>query len=255
MIRSTFFVGGLLLSLLASCGPKGGTDVGNGATVSVNLRGYERKAMTISSGVKLSSGVEIDEVWIAVRDFKLRDGNCNGREAVEPLDFVGPVVAEIVDVGVVGPAPEFGVATGEYCRLRVRLHPLEAAELPEGAPAALAGNAVLVSGRRADGVPFTIATQKKFDFRLDATGSSFSVEGDEPFIIGFELATIIAAMELDTYDDAYIVIDDESDPQGVQRFNRALRQSAQLFRDDDDDGALSPSESAPGRAVAADLGN
>ena len=77
MKRTSFLVGGFVLSALVSCGPKGGTDVGNGATVKVDLRAYEEAPMTTGKSLKLASGVEIDAVWIGVRDLKL-NGECDG---------------------------------------------------------------------------------------------------------------------------------------------------------------------------------
>lgn len=248
MTRSALLAFGLMLA--ASCGPKGGTDVGNGATVSFNVRGYEEPAMSGAQSLTLENGVQLDAVWVAIDQFRLQRGaGCTGADSPD-VDFEGPAVADLLDAGVVGGLPQFDVEGGEYCRLRVNLHDVAAEELPPGAPPELAGSSVVVIGRRADGVPFTIRTAQRMELRLDAVGSPFELAGEEPLILGFDLRALIDSVELDTFTGPSILIDATNTPSVIAQFDQAVRTGASLFRDDNADGVLSPPEHAQGKALA-----
>lgn len=230
------------LIAIASCGPKGGTDVGNGASVKINVRGYEQPQMGGTQAVTLENGVVLDSVWVAVERIRLRAGSdCSGADD-PPVDFDGPAIADLLGPGVVTGAPEFEVAGGSYCRLHVSLHRVDAAELPVGAPAELGGASVLVLGRRADGVPFTIRTKQPFELRLDANDGAFELNGEEALILGFELRLLVDSVDLDSFPGPEISIDDDTAPNVVAQFDRAVRTSAKLFDDENADGGLSPSE-------------
>ncbi|NUO52112.1 MAG: hypothetical protein HOV80_24940 [Polyangiaceae bacterium] len=235
----------LVCAGLLSCGPKGGTDVGNGATVSFNLRAIEDGEGSSSAHVvKLKNGVEIDSVWIAVEHFELRSGEDCGGDVGQNVSYEGRAIANLVTAGITGERPVFDVPAGPYCRLRMRLHKVAANDVPTEAPAELAGNSILITGRRADQVPFTVTSTVNVNFRLDASDSSFEVEGDEPFILGFSLLAMIDSLALDTYTVDPIVISDALAPQVVNEFDRALRQAVSMHRDTNADGALSVDESA-----------
>jgi hypothetical protein len=245
------------LSLFASCGPRGGTDVGNGATVKLNLRGYQKPASS-AAAITLASGTEVDTLWIAVADVRLQAGaRCGQNDNVDDtIDFDGVAVADLLDAGVLGPRPEFVEASGPHCRLRMDLHPIAAEELPQGAPAELVGHALLIRGSRADGVPFIARSNLPGQLRLDSRQDSFAVaDGDDAFIVGFDLVAVVESLELDTFEGEEIVIDDRTEPDIVAKLNKELRKSATLFRDGDDDGVLSAAESADAAALASDSGN
>ena len=229
------------LIAIASCGPKGGTDVGNGASVKINVRGYEQPQMGGTQAVTLENGVELDSVWVAIERVRLRSGSCAGPDD-SPLALQGPVIAGLLGPGVVSGTPEFETASGSYCRLHVSLHRVDAGELPVGAPAELGGASVLVLGRRADGVPFTIRTKQPFELRLDAKDGAFDLDGEEALILGFELRALVDSVDLDSFSGPEILIDDDTEPSVVAQFDRAVRLSARLFDDENADGGLSPSE-------------
>ena len=233
----------LVCAGLLSCGPKGGTDVGNGATVSFNLRAIEDGEGSSSAHVvKLKNGVEIDAVWIAVEHFELRAGEDCGGDVGDNVIYEGRAIANLLTAGVAGERPVFDVPPGPYCRLRMRLHKVAGNDVPADAPAELAGNSIVITGRRADGVAFSVASKQNVNFRLDANDMSFDIEGDQPFILGFSLLAMIDSLALDSYPATTIVIDD-SQPQVVNEFDRALREAVAMYRDTNADGALSVDES------------
>ncbi len=247
MTRSSFLA--LAIALASSCGPKGGTDVGNGATVSYNVRAYEKAPSASEQALTLSNGVEVDAVWVSIEQFRLTPGgSCGAGAAGDPPDFQGPVIADLLGAGVVTELPRYDVDAGEYCRLRVTLHAVDAAELPATAPPELAGHSVLVTGRRADGTAFSIRTDQKFQLKLDAD-TPFELRGVEPLIIGFDLASMIASVDLDSFPGPTIVVD-ATTPSVIAQFDQALRAAPSLFRDEDGNGDLSPAESAAGEEIA-----
>ena len=243
-LRWTYLLAPSLLAL-GSCGPRGGTDVGNGANVTFDVHGYERKEPATKS-LTLGSGDVVDELWIAVEQFQVRKGaNCsdsddeNGEEPVAQ----GPFIAEVIEGGIVGGLPSGMLDPGAYCRVRLDLHELEKDEVPAGAPAELAGATVFMRGTRADGVPFTVTSKQSFEFRLDAKEDSFEVVDGRPFFVGIELGALVAALELDTLSGATLIVDPENNTPELQAFEKALREASRLFEDKDKDGELTSSES------------
>jgi hypothetical protein len=225
--------------------------VGNGATVTFDARAFERKPKAQERSLVLESGDRVDELWVVVEKFRLgRTGACEGDADVEDIAAEGPFVAEILEGGILGALPTAEVAPGAYCRLRLDLHELREDEIPAGAPADLAGYAVLVRGARADGVPFVVRSKQGVEFRLDAKSESFEVSDGVPFLLGVELGALIDSLELATLEGPSIVIDPESNEQALSNFRDALRESMRLFEDRDGDGALSETESAESEELA-----
>jgi hypothetical protein len=242
---------GSLVSLSSGCGPRSGTDVGNGATVTFDARGFERKPKAQERSLVLGSGDRVDELWIVVEKFRLSQGGaCDADEDVEDIAAQGPFVAEVLEGGILGALPTADVAAGDYCRLRLDLHELREDEVPAGAPADLAGFAVLVRGERADGVPFVVRSKQGVEFKLDAKDASFEIADGLPFVLGLELGSLIGSLELATLEGPSIVIDPETNPDQLKAFRDALRTSVRLFEDQDRDGALSEAESAESEELA-----
>jgi hypothetical protein len=240
-----------LVSLSSGCGPRSGTDVGNGATVTFDAHGFERKPKAQERSLVLGSGDRVDELWIVVEKFRLSQGGaCDTDEDVEDVAAEGPFVAEVLEGGIVGALPTADLTAGDYCRLRLDLHELREDEVPAGAPADLAGYAVLVRGERADGVPFVVRSKQGVEFKLDAKSGSFEVADGLPFLLGLELGSLIGSLELATLDGPSIVVDPETNPDQLKAFRDALRESVRLFEDQDRDGALSDTESAESEELA-----
>jgi hypothetical protein len=256
-------------SALHACGPKGGTDVGNGAAVRYNLRAYGQVSPDGAQPIVLPGGVEVDAVWVVAGSLRLKavgacaaddedaddDGGEGDGAAARELRYDAPIVANLLDQGVLGEHPELEGAAGKYCQLQVSLEGLDAAALPPSAPAELAGSSVVVRGRRADGVAFVASTRSPIKLKLQAKRFTFEVpNGDNAHIVGFDLSAMVAALGLETLQGAAIVVDETSAPERVKAFDRAVKGSAKLFRDGDGDGALSAAEREPGIELAEDQG-
>jgi hypothetical protein len=80
-------------------------------------------------------------------------------------------------------------------------------------------------------------------------------DGENGHIVGFEVASIAAALQLETFEGDAIAIDETTAPDAVKLLNRAVKRSAKLFRDEDGDGELSSAERQAGAELAEDEGD
>lgn len=242
------------LAALAACAaacsdPQGGTDVGNGATVELDLSAYEQPPGPGSQSVDLSSGARVDAIWMAVDRVRLRPG-AECLEDDTEVDLEGPLVADLAGAGLVGGPASFAVQAGPFCRLRVGFHKLEAA-VPAGAPAELAGLSILVLGTRSDGVAFQVRSEINEETELDATNGSFELPaGTSPLFLAHDVGPWIGALALDSLAGSPVVVDKESNADRLAAFEEAVKLSARLFRDQDADGDLSSGEHASGQELA-----
>ncbi|NUP08026.1 MAG: hypothetical protein HOW73_18425 [Polyangiaceae bacterium] len=234
------------------CGPRGGTDVGNGVTATFDVSAY--KGAGTDEVSTLSSGARVDAFWISVAGFRLLPGaGCTGSSGEGQLTLDGPIVANLAEQDAApGSSDDVAVDGGEYCRLRASLEQASASDLPPGAPASLEGASLYLEGVRADGTPFRLRSKRKVSLQLDAPeGTSFELAGDSHLVVAFDLEEAVASLDLDTLDgDDEIVIDETIEPQRLTAFEGSLRTAARLFRDEDDDGILSEAEASPGKALA-----
>jgi hypothetical protein len=247
---------GLLAAVVAlplaifACGPRGGTDVGNGATVTFDLSGYEKAPGAGQQALTLSSGVQIDDVWVAVERFQLVGGTACEDGSTTETTYDGPIIANLLDQDP-GMSTPIAITPGDYCRLRLELHEVDADELPVGAPPELAGAAVLIRGKRSDGTPFIVRSRQNVEFRLDAKGDApIVLQGDSPLIVGIELGSVIDGLNLPALAGNPVVVDENNNVERLNQLNKALRQAATLFRDGNDDGKLTPDESSDGKELA-----
>lgn len=239
------------LAFSVGCGPQGGTDVGNGATVTLQLEAYEEAALTQSQSITTTAGVRVDAIWVAVdRLHFVPATDCD--EAETEIDVEGPFVADLVGNGVVGGPPEFPVSGDVFCELRVGFRELEAELVPPGAPPELVGRSIRVIGERADGTPFVVAS--KLDERIELEASDeggFTLPvGRNPLFIAFEIGSWMDALALESLGPGPITVDDEQNSDRLSDFEDAVKDSIRLLRDGDEDGELDPDELEAGGELA-----
>lgn len=246
----------LLCALTASCGPRTGTDVGNGATVSVNLRGYDKTKTSAPLSITLADGAIIEEFWVVASRLGVRPSVDNGckNSATDEEKVEGPLVANLAADGFLGDAPVFDTAPGGYCRFRLDIGDTKSV-LPGGAPDSLKGASIYVRGIRADGVPFEITSRLKTDVRLDASkGQPFSLpEGESGLFVAFPLDEILIESGIALAAGSPVVVDDKSEPQVLKDFEQSFRRAAGLFRDENADGELDLDEAVEDKKLAVSV--
>ena len=243
----------LVTALVActACGPQGGTDVGNGATVTLQLEAYEDTALTQSQSITTAAGERIDAIWVAVDRLRFVPAtNCD--EAETEIDIEGPLVADLVGSGVLGGPPMFAVVGESFCELRLGFRELEAEVAPPGSPPDLVGSSIRVVGERADGAAFEVSSKLNERIELEASDDgAFSLTvGDNPLFIAFEVGSWMNALALDGLGPGPLVIDESQNSDRLDAFENAVTESIRLLRDGDEDGELDPDEIEAGDELA-----
>lgn len=156
----------LLLATAPACSPEPskGTIVGNppqGVTLDMRAASDE-----LSTG-KVAREFTLTSAWMSVERVRLRPaGDCSG-EAESRLD--GPLVADLLDAGILPEPPEIELNTNRFCRLEMAFSRIDLDDAPIGTPAALADHSLLVEGVLGDGTPFQIASRMGDSVRIEAT--------------------------------------------------------------------------------------
>lgn len=249
--RRVFALVAVSLVVLGGCGPQGGTDVGNGRTVTLQLQAYEEAAFAGSQSITTSGGTRIDAAWVAVDRLRFVPAT-DCEEAETEIDVEGPLVADLIGVGVLGGAPQFPVAADTFCEVRVGFHELEAGTEPASAPPELVGRSIRLEGAREDGTPFTVSSKLSERLELEASDDGgFSLPmGGNPLFIAFEIGRWVDALDLATLGPDPIVVDEDDNPDRLAAFDDAVKDSIRLLRDGDEDGEIDAEEAGQGAELA-----
>lgn len=245
------------VAFAASCGPRGGTDVGNGMTVDLGKVQHPAPKEKPSS-IRLESGAVVEHFWVSVGTMRFHGGggSCGGGNAdADPSSFGGSLFGDLVANDPVKEAPALDLAAGAYCHLSVDLEPAAADAPPE-----IAGATVSIEGSRSDGNPFVATVGKKLKLHLDPVGNSpFVLDDGSALVIAFDIDDAVASLRLDdvAIDPAVsgpggprIVVDASSDPSRIAQLEKSIRTTASLYRDEDGDGLFDDAESTEGKALA-----
>lgn len=183
-----------------------------------------------------AEGLAVHEAWVAVERARFVQGEVCDRPGEIEID-APPVVADVV----AGEVVEFPARAGGYCRVRLRID--EAEGVPSGAPPELDERTVVVKGQRADGVPFTILTDERFeiDVRVKDGGAPFTLEeGREALVLAFDVAAWLDGVALDeaTVTDGAILVSEDSNEALLAAFEANTERIFELFEDGDRDGRV-----------------
>jgi hypothetical protein len=222
-----------------------GTDVGNGrATLELQVRAYE--GALVARSQNLSDGARIDELWMVMGRLRLRAGtDTECEDSDDAVDIEGPVVIDLL--GESSPQSPLRIegAAGTYCRLRLAFSPVPPDEVPAGAPADLADMSIVMRGVRADGTAFEVLSDVADEYRLDSKEGGFELpEGVTPMLLAYELGEWMTALDLDALSGDPIRVDKTDNPEALEAFEAAVKRSARLFRDGDEDGEVDADETA-----------
>jgi hypothetical protein len=238
--------------VLAGCSV---TETGNpplDATMTVTGRSTEPLIASIRSD---GGRVRVDAAWVVLGDVRFVMADvCDAPEAGH-VDVPGPTFADVT-----APAPfvvRFELAPDAYCRVRV---PLARAldPLPSGPPAAILDRAILVEGRRDDGVPFSVASRVTPEIDVRSRTAPFRLDdGGRSLHLAFDVARWFDGVDLDAAvigGDGRIRVEDGTNDEILDAIESNAEESIELFRDDDADGTLDDDEDVEPLADAEDTG-
>lgn len=229
----------LPLLALAACVPDPSpvTETGNPEmTLSYRARSSAPTEVALDS----SAPVQVNALAVSVREVRVVQGeSCDGPAEVE---FTAPGFTG--DLLAAPSAVRFEVAAGAYCRIRVRFDRASSSNV-----AGLDDHSVVLTGRRADGVPYTISSRLTPELDLRSRGEPFDLsEANDQLVLAFNAAVWLADVDLDAAvedddddtddgdDDDHITIDDDSNRDLLRAFEASVERSVELFSDDDGDG-------------------
>ncbi len=231
------------LACFGCTSPQGGTDVGNGRTIKLDLQAYKAGPAVTTKSMELSGGVIINLAYMALDRVRLVPGaSCEDEHDDSKFDIEGSLVADLLDGMVTGDAT-FGTEFTEFCELKLGMHPVDLEDSPADTPPAMDGLSLWVEGLRGDDVTFTVKSDLDERFELKAKNGSFSLPANMTrLIVGFRMDDWIGALDLDSLGDQHIVVDEQTNQDALKDFEDAVKESARLFRDQNDNDYLDDDE-------------
>ena len=228
--RSRSRAAAALLVLLQGC-DAGGSETGNpvAARMGLEVRSEDPQLIGVGSG---AGGAVLEQAWLAFGELiLLGEGEC---AQLGEIDGAGPtVVAADLVRGDTVLEPELDAE--RYCGLALPLN-RRSAELPAGAPAALANHSVVLRGRRADGVRFELLHSEQDALELAADAGTFAIEPATELWLSFDVAVWMNGVDLDGAQpgaDGVIHVGVEQNRALLDRFELNLECSLELFADRD----------------------
>ncbi len=229
-----------LILLFAACT---GTDIGNAPELDVTLYN-ETLASSVAPATSFGAGSTVVSLgWVSLSNIRFRSAaNCEGDSEFE---LAGPFAVDLFDPGSLSRQADFQIPFTDYCRVEIKWDAHDG-PLPMGAPAELAGAAILLKGSRSDGIPFLVQSQEDGDLLFNASNGAFSVsESTNTLIVGFDGLRLFSGIDLNTAvvdPDDVIRISPTSNENLLSIFEQNLDTAGDLFDDDDGDGALDTDE-------------
>jgi hypothetical protein len=216
-----FAITPVFVALLA-CGV---TETGN--PVEVDLELQARSTAPEQVDVQAPAGItSVTQAWLAVDRIRFVRGDVCDGPGEEEFDLEGPFVRDSA-----APIPEALRATlveGDYCRVRMRLEPAVDAG---GAPGDLIGHVVLVSGVRADGVPWQLRSNTEVDADVRSVEPIPLTEATASLEVALDVATWLDGVDLNaaTPVDGLIRIEPGANDALLQAFEANFEASLELF--------------------------
>lgn len=229
-------------ALAASCTV---TETGNPplrAQMALTAETSDPSVVSIGGGASPSALI-VHSAWIGVGDIRfVRAEICDVPGETE-IDVPGPIVADVTGAPYV---VELELDADDYCRVRVPLDRVEA--VPTGAPAELLDHSIVITGERADGTPFRIASRIEREADIRARTAPFALdEAQRAVVLAFDFALWLGGIDLAAAvvsPDGTIVVDEDDNRDVLDAFEANADRALRLFRDIDEDGALDVDERA-----------
>ena len=210
------------------------TDVGNPQTdeeneSEVQLEAFEEE---IRNALMLDDGIELTHAWVATERVSFEGCDTESEtesETQDELEYRVPSVTDLLS-GTTFPAPiVVRERVASVCSLELEVRPLTAQELPQGAPADLAGHSMVVRGHRKDGNPFVVHATVTESFELEG---DIDLLGRNQFVVGFAVNGWITQSQIASLSGDPILIDSSTHEDVYDAFSDTVVDSLRLFRDE-----------------------
>jgi hypothetical protein len=217
-----------------------GTETGNPSyTGTLGYDAYSSSPARVAlriTGDPGAASIEVSSAWLVLGDVSfLAEGECDGRDTLGHAKGLGAGD----HVGTQAPATRFELLRSQLCGLQLPFQ--EKAEIPDSAPAELAGHSILITGVRGR-EQFRIASGANMNVTLRADAPVIELEHtDAGLVIGFDVAQWLESFDWTGVlpaDNGELVIDDEQNPEKLAEFEAHVARGVALFRDRRGDGLL-----------------
>lgn len=208
------------------------------APVSVAFAAYSSDAQRV--GIHdATAQIDVEAAWVSIQGFRLHAASACRQPPVTSVD--GPLTADLITGHATGPGPDVAVRPGSFCAIDVVWR--RSRERTDGAPPELRRASILIVGKRADGVAFTLRSRIDTASRLVATDlEGFAVPPDGiAIVLAADVARWFEGIDLTTADidvkgtTQTIRVDAESNPALLERFESNLGLGLGVFTASDDD--------------------
>jgi hypothetical protein len=215
-----------------------GTETGNPSFVGkLGYDAYTSAPAVVGLSMALQGSddslLTVDNAWLVLGDVELQSGvDCDAQHDIEGLGAGDHAAGQ-------APPTEFASEPGKYCGIRLPFAP--SAMLPDGAPASLTTESVLVAGKLPDGREFEIHSKLQESLSLRATAGEFVLDSKHrSVVIGFDVAHWLSQLSWDnaTTSDGSVIVSESSNRELLEQFEAALPTGVALFRDHDDNGEM-----------------
>lgn len=220
------------LMLFAGCVTETGNPEMEQQTFTVTAHTSAPDEVSLEPGRRAAS-ITLTSAWMVLGDvaFVAAEGCDPGApEALVP----GPRAVDLVaDPEIV----ELALESDAFCRVTIPVQPIEDTAVPDGAPDMLRGRSFLISGTRADGLPFTISSTVDAELALGSEADPFEVGEGSDLLLAVDVASWFRGVPIDRANpdaSGYIWIDEERNGDILDVFEERLETALELFADDGD---------------------
>lgn len=214
--------------LYVSCG----TETGN-PVVSVQFLLDESQA---------PAPVTIAEAFVSAKQIELRNAaDCNGSAEIE---VEGPFALDLLSQASPAQLQNLTVKGGAYCRFEFEWN--AAPDPLPGAPAALTGKSLIISGFLPDDTPFIVRSERNGAVRLDNDAEGFPIDQTtNNLFVAFRAEALFAGIDFESAlpdVDGVIRIETGQNEALLDLFEENLEEALRLFDDDNGNDTLDVDE-------------
>jgi hypothetical protein len=237
----------------------GGTETGNsGEPIALRVVGYQSSLLAEPAASSiLVGGLTVDTAKIVLDRIRFRPLSVcqlNAEdEGATDVRVDGPFVIDLLQPAPLNGLEEVSIPSGVYCRIEMVLSKFENLANPSDL---MSGKSVLVTGKRADNVPFEMKTEVDESFKLENVETGFRIDSDSStvdriFFIAFDLDHWFDGADLndpgveiskDAGGNPVILINDKSNEGLQEAIKQDIQFSSDLFKDSDGDERLDAEE-------------